>query len=239
MDPGWFRRARRARPAFLALAALPLVAGVLRAQDPGTDPRSFEPRYIDPAEFRDRQVLLHDWPALSELVRWSAPLAEAIAMEDATLDPDLLGQLRERLGALTAAGPPAFLSARRDSVAAILDGVEARLDQAEALLADTVPGEIGVPTGEERPNVSDRDRTYTTGPTAVTVPAGVDVGEADSLPGAELEGGTPVTYVDLVADALDELDRLVHLVRKVGATPSPGGARDPRSPGTGAPPREP
>ena len=117
--------------------------------------------------------------------------------------------------------------------------MEARLDQAEALLADTVPGEIGVPTGEERPNVSDRDRTYTTGPTAVTVPAGVDVGEADSLPGAELEGGTPVTYVDLVADALDELDRLVHLVRKVGATPSPGGAGDPRSPGTGAPPREP
>lgn len=234
----WFRR-DRLPAAILALPALLVAAGTLRAQDPEADPRSFQPRYIDPEEYRDDQVLLHDWPALTELVRWSGPLAEAIAREDATLDPDLLAELRGRLAALSSSGPPAFLSARRDSVASILGNVAARLDQADALLADSAPGEIGTPTGEERPNVSDRDRTYTTGPTAVTVPAGVDVGDADSLPGAEIAGGAPVTYVDLVADALDELDRLVHLVRKAGATPSPGGAGSRRSPGTGAPPRGP
>jgi hypothetical protein len=58
----------------------------------------------------------------------------------------------------------------------------------------------------------------------VRVPAGVDVGDSDSLPGARIDGsaGSP-TYIDLVADSLTELDALVHLVRKIG-TPA---TRDP------------
>ena len=54
------------------------------------------------------------------------------------------------------------------------------------------------------------------------VPAGVDVGEADSLPGARIDGFADApTYIDLVAESLTELDALVHLVRWVGAPATP------------------
>jgi hypothetical protein len=225
----------------MAVLAAVCLAGPASGQEPaGTSeaPPGFEPRFIDAEAYRDSQVLLHDWPALTDLVRWSAPLAEAISLDDASLPAELLEELRMRVEDLAEAGPPAFLAAREDSVASILDAVEARLDEADAMLAESLPSDVAEPTGEERPNVADRNRTYATGPTAVTVPAGVDVGEADSLPGAEIAGGAPVTYVDLVAAALEELDALVHLVRKSGP-PSPArGASAPSSP-PGTEPRPP
>jgi hypothetical protein len=225
----------------MAVLAAVCLAGPASGQEPaGTSEAApgFEPRFIDAEAYRDSQVLLHDWPALTDLVRWSAPLAEAISLDDASLPAELLEELRMRVEDLAEAGPPAFLAAREDSVASILDAVEARLDEADAMLAESLPSDVAEPTGEERPNVADRNRTYATGPTAVTVPAGIDVGEADSLPGAEIAGGAPVTYVDLVAAALEELDALVHLVRKSGP-PSPArGASAPSSP-PGTEPRPP
>lgn len=221
-----------------AILAVLWGAGPLAGQEPAASPaEGFEPRFIDAESYRDSQVLLYDWPALTDLVRWSGPLAEAIAIDDATLPAELLVELRMRVAALSAVEPPSFLAARRDSVAGILAAVETRLDRAEAMLAESLPAEIADPTGEERPNVADRDRTYATGPTAVRVPAGIGVGEADSLPGAEIAGNVSPTYVDLVAEALDELDVLVHLVRKSGeASPAPAGAGSSSPPGT-TPPR--
>lgn len=197
-------------------------ASPMRAQEPDSTPasdpsvRGFEPQFIDAESYRNEEVLLYDWPALTMLVRWSAPVAEAIAREDGTLSAELLQEFRDRVRVLSEAEAPPFLSARSDSVRAILERVEARLDNAEAMLAESLPAAVADPTGEELPNVSDRERTYATGPTAVTVPAGVDVGAADSLPGARIDGyaGSP-TYVDLVAESLAELDGLVHMVRKI------------------------
>lgn len=219
----------------LAIVCLARTASGQEAAEPADPAPGFEPRFIDADSYRDSQVLLHDWPALTDLVRWSAPLAEAISLDDATLPAELVEELRARVGALAEAGPPTFLAARRDSVASILEAVEARLDEADAMLAESLPSDVADPTGEERPNVADRNRTYATGPTAVTVPAGIDVGEADSLPGAEIAAGASLTYVDLVAEALEELDGLVHLVRKSGE-PSPArGAAAPSSPPGTAP----
>jgi hypothetical protein len=218
---------------------VPLKAQEPEAGPPATPPPArFEPRFIDTESYRGDEVLLYDWPALTQLVRWSAPVAEAIAREDGTLSPELLQQFRERVEDLAGDEPPPFLAARRDSVRAILSGIQTRLDQADAMLAESLPAEIADPTGEERPNVSDRERTYATGPTAVRVPAGIDVGETDSLPGARIDGsmGMP-TYVDLVSEALAELDGLVHMVRKIGepATEAPAG-EGPRSSPDRAPP---
>jgi hypothetical protein len=197
----------------------------------------FEPEFIDPAEYRSDKVLLYDWPALTAIMRWSAPLAEAIAREEGTLEAELLDELRARVETLAGSEPPEFLKARRDSVDAILERVRSRLDAADSMLAESLPADVADPTGEERPNVSDRDRTYATGPTAVRVPAGIDVGEADSLPGASIDGAGTVTYVDLVTEALVELDGLVHIVRRVGKPATEGrGDPAPSSPPDRAPP---
>ena len=207
-------------PTLIAVLSLLVWAGPTSAQEP-TDaeaaPGGFEPRFIDVEAYRNGDVLLYDWPALTALVRWSAPVAEATARDDGTLSAELLEEFRDRVRELSGAETPTFLAARSDSVRAILNRVEARLEDADAMLAESLPSTVADPTGEERPNVSDRERTYATGPTAVTVPAGVGVGDADSLPGARIDGpaGSP-TYVDLVAESLAELDGLVHLVRKVG-----------------------
>ena len=222
-----------------------VAAGPARAQDPTGEPAvtpppaGFEPRFIDADTYRDDQVLLYAWPALTRLVRWSAPVAQAVAEPDSTLSPELIQDFRQRVIALAEEEPPTFLAAQRDSVRTVLRAVEARLDQAEAMLTESLPARIAQPTGQDRPNVPDRDRTYATGPTAVRVPAGVGVGEADSLPGAELEGSNGgENYVDMVAAALDEMDTLVHLVRKVGATTSEAPAREAPTPTTDrAPPR--
>lgn len=205
--------------ALIASFAL-LLGGAAQAQEsgaPDSSPTGFEPQFIETEALRGEDFLLYDWPALTTLVRWSGPVAEAVARDDGTLSAELVEEFRNRVDELSAAETPPFLAARSDSVRAILGRVVARLESADLMLADSLPLTVANPTGEERPNVSDRERTYATGPTAVTVPAGVDVGEADSLPGASIDGsgGTP-TYVDLVAESLVELDGLVHLVRKVG-----------------------
>lgn len=214
---------------WIALLGMLTWMGPARAQEPRIEPgaadsapRGFEPRFIDAETYRDGEVLLYDWPALTMLVRWSAPVAEAIAREDGTLSAELLQEFRDRVAKLSEGEPPPFLASRSDSVRAILERVEARLDSADAMLAKSLPATVANPTGEELPNVSDRERTYATGPTAVTVPPGVDVGEADSLPGVRIDGsaGSP-TYVDLVAESLTELDGLVHMVRKIREPASP------------------
>lgn len=207
-----------------------VAAGSARAQDPAGEPAApppagFEPRFIDADTYRDEQVLLYAWPSLTRLVRWSAPVAQAVAEPDSTLSPELIQEFRQRVAALAEEDPPPFLAARRDSVRMVLRAVEARLERAEAMLAESLPARIARPTGQDRPNLPDRDRTYATGPTAVRVPAGVGVGEADSLPGAELGSTGGENYVDMVAAALDELDTLVHLIRKVGVTTSEGPER--------------
>ena len=205
--------------------------------DPGPEGGRFEPRFIDTSSYRDEQVLLYDWPALTALVRWSAPVAEAVGRDDGTLSAELIQEFRERVGGLAAAETPAFLASESDSVRAILGRIGTWLDSADSMVAGGLPASIADPTGTERPNVSDRERTYATGPTAVTVPAGIDVGDADSLPGASIDGraGEP-TYVDLVAESLAELDALVHMVRKLGEPPSEDrGSAAPRPP----PDREP
>ncbi|HUF89570.1 MAG TPA: hypothetical protein VMR66_06280 [Gemmatimonadota bacterium] len=212
----------------LALVLAGFVAAApARAQDPAGEPVAtpppvrFEPRFIDAGTYRDDQVLLYDWPALTRLVRWSARVAQTVAEPDSTLAPDLIQEFRQRVVALAEEDPPAFLGTGRDSVRMVLSAVEARLERAEAMLAESLPARIARPTGQDRPNAPDRDRTYATGPTAVRVPAGVGVGEADSLPGAELAGSAGgENYLELVAAALDELDALVHLVRKAGPTTS-------------------
>ena len=223
-----FRRPLGPRSAAIVALAILACWTPLRGQEADAPAESspaggFEPEFIDTAEYRGGQVLLYDWPDLTRLVRWSAPVAEAIAREDGTLSSDVLEEFRERVERLAASDPPPFLAARRDSVRSILDGVRARLDAADSMLAESLPADVADPTGEERPNVSDRERTYATGPTAVRVPAGIDVGEADSLPGASIDGfAGGLTYVDLVSEALVELDGLVHLVRRLGEPPPSG-----------------
>ncbi len=215
----------------VAVSATAAWAGSARAQEAATGEPTpearFEPRFIDTSSYRGEQVLLYDWTALTDLVRWSAPVAEAVGRDDGTLSAELIQEFRERVGLLAAAEPPTFLAAESDSVRAVLGRIANWLDSADSMVAGALPVTIAQPTGEERPNVSDRDRTYATGPTAVRVPAGIDVGDADSLPGASIDGvtGEP-TYVDLVAESLAELDALVHMVRKLGkpASEDPGGA---------------
>lgn len=209
--------------------------------DSGPEERRFEPRFIDTSSYRDEKVLLYDWPALTALVRWSAQVAEAVGRDDGTLSVELIQEFRERVGGLAAAEPPVFLVSESDSVRAVLGRIGTWLDSADSMVAGGLPASIADPTGEERPNVSDRERTYATGPTAVKVPAGIEVGDADSLPGASIDGAAgEATYVDLVAESLAELDALVHMVRKLGKPPSedPGSAaprpspdREPAHPG--------
>ena len=213
-------------PACVLLVLLALAPRTAAGQETEADQPEpgFEPRFIDAGSYRHAEVLLYDWPALTDLVRWSAPVAEAVARDDGTLTAEVLQEFRDRVGKLSETEAPAFLAARSDSVRAILDRIEARLEGADSLLAGSLPAAVADPTGEERPNVSNRERTYATGPTAVRVPAGVDVGDADSLPGARIDGlPGDLTYIDLVAESLTELDALVHLVRRVEvpATPDP------------------
>lgn len=225
---------RPAAATLIAVAVTASWAAPARAQgEAGGEPppadRDFEPQFIDTASYRDGQILLYDWPALTALVRWSAPVAEAVGRDDGTLSAELIQEFRARVGQLAAADRPEFLAAEADSVAATLSRIGTWLDSADSMAAASLPASIAEPTGEERPNVTDRERTYATGPTAVRVPAGIGVGETDSLPAASIGGaaGQP-TYVDLVAESLAELDALVHMVRKTGkpASPAPG-SREP------------
>ncbi|MDX1624236.1 MAG: hypothetical protein R3199_09670 [Gemmatimonadota bacterium] len=214
-------------PPLLAVLALIALAAPASAQEPASEEREapgFERKYIDASAYRGDPVLLRDWPALSRTLQWTRRLEAAVAQDDRTLSADLIEGFRARIDSLERSPRPAFLETRADSVDTALGSIRARLDSAEASLAALPPE--AKPTGEEADNAPDRQRTLVTGNTAVTVPAGVRVGEADTLPAAELEG-EPENFVDHLALALAGLDRLVHLVRTAG--PDEGSAREPRA----------
>lgn len=229
------RSLRTRRLALLLLLAVPLAAAPAAAQEDPDPRRTFERVYIDAAEYRGRAVLVQDWPALARLVRWSRALEVAVAEEEATIPAELLVEFRARVDSLEESVPPVFLTARGDSIRATIEAIRADLDRAETAVAARPPE--AVPTGEEGANVPERRRTLVTGRTAVTVPAGVAVGEADSLPEAEVVEGEE-TFVDILTSALSGVDRIVHLVRASGqATPDASPARS--SPRTTPPPGTP
>lgn len=177
-----------------------------------TDSETFTRRYIDAQARRSHRVLLRDWPELTSLLTWSRRLETAVTVEDQTLSADLVEEFRARVDTLASRPVPEFLAARSDSVEATFASIRSRLDRAgEALEAE---GPSVRPEEGQAPNASDRKRTLVTGETSVTVPSGVAVGDRDTLPRARIEGGETGNYVDLVALALADLDRLVHLVRK-------------------------
>ena len=192
----------------LLIAAPPLHAQI--AEDPDT--LRFERRYLDASAYRSERVLLHDWPALTRLVRWSSRVETALSEENATLSADLLAEFRARADSLFATSVPKFLETEADSARAHLAAIDSLLERAESSLAALPSPTV---SGEESPNVTGRQRTLVTGRTAVTVPAGVEVGEGDSLPTAELPE-EELNFTDYIALALTELDGLVHLVREVG-----------------------
>lgn len=181
-----------------------------------TDSETFTRRHIDAQARRSHRVLLRDWPELTRLLAWSRRLETAVTAEDQTLSAELVEEFRARVDTLASRPVPEFLAARSDSVEATFASIRSRLDRAgEALEAR--PASVRPEEGTA-PNASDRKRTLVTGETSVTVPSGVAVGDRDTLPRARIEGGETGNYVDLVALALADLDRLVHLVRKTRQT---------------------
>lgn len=205
-------------------------------QAPDEEQATFERRYIDASSRRDAMPLLHDWPALTRLVRWSRDLENEIAEADRTISEELLEGFESRVDSLRSGGAPASLGLSPDTVATILDSLDVRLVRARAAL-DSVPVEVRQ-TGDEASAGSERDRTLVTGETAVRVPAGIAVGERDTLPTAEIVGTDGPNFVDLMTEALVELDRLVHLVRRSGRLSEEGEAAPAPTRGRGtAPPR--
>lgn len=208
----------------LCVVARPLAAQT--AEESPQEPAGFQRRYLDPVELRDARPQLRDWPALSRLVLWADGLETALAEDDRTLTGELLAEFRSRVDSLAAGPLPPVLAERADTVGAVLRSLTADLDRADQALAALPPPPAT--TGDEAPNAPEQQRTLVTGRTAVTVPSGVQVGEADSLPTAALEDGG-LNFLDLMALALADLDRLVHLTRTAGAptTDPPSGRSSP------------
>jgi hypothetical protein len=206
---------RRWFPAPLILSAL-AAAPAAAQDDPAVEeaPRTFERRYIDAADRRSNPVLLVDWPELSRLVDWSHGIEAAAAGESDTLASELVGDFRARIDSLEAAPLPAFLEPSADSLRAAFEEIRVRLDAADAALAAPAT-RVSFMGGAGR-NVPERQRTLVTGETAVTVPAGVAVGETDSLPAAEVGPAPAGSFLDHLSAALAGVDRLVHLTRAVG-----------------------
>lgn len=195
--------------------AIPAAPALAQSADDG-----FTRRHIDAEARRSNRVLLRDWPELSGLLAWTRRLEAAVVDDDETLSAELIGEFRARVDSLASRPVPEFMTSRRDSVNGMFGSIRGRLDRAEAAL-EAAPPTVRAEEGAA-PNAPDRKRTLVTGRTAVTVPAGVAVGDADTLPRAAIEGEEPQNYVDLVALALADLDRLVHLVRKAGSEPVNG-----------------
>lgn len=202
----------------------------------------FERRYIDAGERRESVTLIRDWPELDRLVRWSHGLQTAVESASDSLPELLVEEFRARLDSLEAAPLPPFVAAREDSVRAAVAAIRADLDGAEAALA--APALSVSPAFGAVPNARERQRTLVTGGTAVTVPAGVAVGSRDTLPAADVTPGAGGSFLDRMADALTDLDRLVHITRGAGAEepesasadpappePAPSGRTEPRPPG--------
>jgi len=204
------------------LRKLPVLSAILltlaggppvRAQEPAS-PEGFRRQYLDADAYRTRTTAtLAQWPALGELVRGSRELEAAVAEDDQTLSGELLMAFREGVDSLSATPLPAFMEPQADSVHATLDSLAAHLARAEAWLGALPPAPT--PTDGETSNEIDRRRTLVTGRTAVTVPAGVQVGSEDSLPTAEL-ADQEENFIDLLNLALADLDLLVHLARTAG-----------------------
>jgi hypothetical protein len=226
--------------AFLVLFPLP---SVVTGQEAPPPLKSFERKYIDAARYRQDQVQLYDWQALTELVVWSRHLESAVAQSDQTLAGELIDEFARRVDSLQAHPVPDFLEGRADSVRAALTAIDSALERAEAAVAALPQPEVTPQAGNASADPQ-RQRTLVTGSTAVTVPAGVAVGsERDSLPTVAFEAGESVNFVDLVVLALLELDRVVHLTRTAGAearrqvTESPSAREASPAPET-RPPRE-
>lgn len=203
------------------LLAVPV--GQARAQagdEAGSE--GFTPRYIDASARRTNPVMLRDWPGLTRLLAWTRTVETAVAEQDSTVSTDLVEAFRARVDSLDAAPLPEFLAARSDSVDARIDAIVARIEAAEAAI-EAAPPEVRA-TGGAGENAPERQRTLVTGRTAVTVPAGVAVGDRDTLPRAAIEG-EPVNWLDHLSLALAELDGLVHLVRSAARDVS--GSRTP------------
>ncbi len=223
-------------------AILAPTGGPALAQSGAAEPEGFRRQYLQVDAYRTPAAILHQWPSLGTLVRWSRELERAVAEDDQTLSGELLLAFRARVDSFATEPLPAFMEPSADSVGIAIDSLEAHLDRAEAWLEVLPPAPE--PTDGEAVNEADRRRTLVTGNTAVTVPPGVRVGTEDSLPTAAL----PVeeeNYIDLLNLALADLDQLVHLVRTTGShrdeEPSgPPSTPEPRpSADTGPPPREP
>jgi len=229
-------------PLLLAML-VSLVVGSQALGQESEDPPGFRRQYLEVETYRNQKVLLRDWPALSRLVAWSAVLEEAVAEEADTLSTEMFEEFRARADSLAGQPLPLFFTDEAaDSVRATLEELVAILGAADSALGmapeapERKPGEqLNAPTEE---------RTLVTGNTAVTVPAGVAVGEVDSLPSAELRP-EELNFVDRLTLALTVVDRLVHQTRAAGGGQAGAANREPTagessSPaGTAAPPPEP
>lgn len=237
---------RTPKPPWKLLVTVAMVASLpaspALAQEEASRPGGFQRQYLEVESYRSDVSTLRGWPSLGGLVRWSRELERAVAEDDQTLSGELLQVFRSKADSLADEPLPAFLEPSADSVAAAFDSLKAHLDRADAWL-EALPPAPEVTEGEAA-NEAGRQRTLVTGNTAVTVPAGVQVGTLDSLPTAELPGEEE-NFVDLVNLALADLDRLVHLVRTTGSPPGAEPSEARATPGatpsgdTGRPPRGP
>jgi hypothetical protein len=213
----------------LVLISLPIAA---LGQDPPQPPNSFERKYIDASGYRQDRIQLYDWPALTDLVVWSRLLESAVAQSDHTVAGERIEEFGARVDSLQAHPLPAFLAGRADSVEAALSAIDSALVRAEAAVVALPQSQVTPQPGKASADAQ-RQRTFVTGSTAVTVPAGVAVGSGrDSLPAVTFEAGDSVNFVDLVALALVQLDRVVHLTRSAGAEAQAQVTERPSAPGT-------
>lgn len=191
-----------------------IFAPQIRGQE-SEDRPGFRRQYLEVETYRDQKILLRDWPALSRLVAWSATVEESVAQEADTLSTEMFEEFRVRADSLAAQPLPSFFTGEgADSVRATLEELVAILGEADSLLGEAP--ETPERVAGEQLNTPSEERTLVTGNTAVTVPAGVAVGKADSLPRAEL-GPEDLNFVDRLTLALTAVDRLVHLTRAAGA----------------------
>jgi hypothetical protein len=228
-------------PLLLAML-VSLVVGSQALGQESEDPPGFRRQYLEVEIYRNQKVLLRDWPALSRLVAWSAALEEAVAEEADTLSTEMFEEFRARADSLAGQPLPLFFTDEAaDSVRATLEELVAILGAADSALG--VAPEAPERKSGEQLNTPIEERTLVTGNTAVTVPAGVAVGEVDSLPSAELRP-EELNFVDRLTLALTVVDRLVHQTRAAGgqagvANREPTAGESSLPTGTAAPPPEP
>lgn len=193
----------------ISLVFVPQMRGQESEDRPG-----FRRQYLEVEAYRNQKILLRDWPALSRLVAWSATVEESVAQQADTLSTAMFEEFRVRADSLaTQPLPPFFNPDAADSVRATLEQLVSTLGEADSLMGEAP--ETPARVAGEQLNAPAEERTLVTGNTAVRVPAGVAVGEADSLPRVEL-GPEELNFVDRLTLALTALDRLVHLTRAAG-----------------------